>query len=191
MKGHLQPAVAAVTPGQTHEVFSLLRELHERIESIIEATADRVVQDGLSQKEFAACARNIGTLGRKRKLIFRTDLFGEPAWDMLLELYIAAMEGRSESVSDVHYSSALPLTTTIRWLSALEREGWLFRRRDPEDKRRTFVCISTQGLAAMDEFFSQPEFVRIQRPVRAARLSNVPSGPRLAVQSKVGARQPE
>lgn len=92
---------------------------------------------------------------RRRSKIFRADaLFGEPAWDILLDLFIAAKERRRVSVTSACIGSAVPSTTALRWIAILERQGMLVREADPGDARRVYVKLSARGYAAMLEYFA-------------------------------------
>jgi hypothetical protein len=101
-----------------------------------------------------ALARKAYALRRKRASVFgNPDLFGEPAWDILLDLYIAAGEGKPVSVSSACIGSAAPATTGLRWLGVLADEGLVVREADAEDHRRVLVRLTPAGQAAMDRFF--------------------------------------
>lgn len=101
-----------------------------------------------------ALARKAYALRRKRAILFANpDLFGEPAWDILLDLYIAAGEGKPVSVSSACIGSAAPATTGLRWLGVLADEGLVVRENDAEDHRRVLVRLTPTGRAAMDRFF--------------------------------------
>ncbi|MBT0669040.1 MarR family transcriptional regulator [Novosphingobium profundi] len=92
---------------------------------------------------------------RRRSKIFQSDdLFGEPAWDILLDLFIAAKERRSVSVTSACIGSAVPSTTALRWITILERNGLLVREADPGDARRVYVKLSARGYAAMLDYFT-------------------------------------
>ncbi|WP_159870900.1 MarR family transcriptional regulator [Novosphingobium sp. 9U] len=92
---------------------------------------------------------------RRRNKIFQSDeLFGEPAWDIMLDLFIAAKERRRVSVTSACIGSAVPSTTALRWISILERQGFLSREADPGDARRVYVRLSPRGYEAMLEYFS-------------------------------------
>lgn len=93
---------------------------------------------------------------RRRSKIFRSDdLFGEPAWDILLDLFIAAKERRRVSVTSACIGSAVPSTTALRWITILEKHDLLVREADPGDARRIYVKLSTKGYDAMLEYFGQ------------------------------------
>lgn len=101
-----------------------------------------------------ALARKAYALRRKRAAIFgNPDLFGEPAWDILLDLFIAQGEGKPVSVSSACIGSAAPATTGLRWLGVLADEGLVVRENDPEDHRRVLVRLTPAGRAAMERFF--------------------------------------
>lgn len=92
---------------------------------------------------------------RRRTKIFQSeDLFGEPAWDILLDLFIAAKERRRVSVTSACIGSAVPSTTALRWIALLERQGLLMREADPADARRVYLKLSPCGYAAMLEYFA-------------------------------------
>jgi hypothetical protein len=79
---------------------------------------------------------------RDRARYFDADLFGEPIWDMLLDLYVAEIDGRQISVKSLCIASCVPGTTALRQLDTLTRRGLLMRRPDPFDRRRSFVCMA-------------------------------------------------
>ncbi|SFG06104.1 hypothetical protein SAMN05518801_106204 [Novosphingobium sp. CF614] len=92
---------------------------------------------------------------RRRTKIFQSeDLFGEPAWDILLDLFIAAKERRRVSVTSACIGSAVPSTTALRWITILEKQSLLVREADPGDARRVYVKLSARGYAAMLEYFA-------------------------------------
>lgn len=82
------------------------------------------------------------------------DLFGEPAWDILLDLYIAHVEAKDVSVSSACIGSAAPPTTGLRWLGVLADHGLLKREHNPDDQRRVLVRLTERGLEAMDRYFA-------------------------------------
>jgi DNA-binding MarR family transcriptional regulator len=84
---------------------------------------------------------------------FRADLFADPAWDMLLELYAAALTQRKLSVSRLGERSGVPMTTALRWINTLEKEGLIQRSLDRLDGRRVFLTLSDKGERAMSAYF--------------------------------------
>ena len=73
---------------------------------------------------------------RLREHLLPGELFGEPAWDILLDLYASETEGRKVSISSACVASAVPATTALRWLNALNEFGLVGRVPDASDARR-------------------------------------------------------
>lgn len=94
---------------------------------------------------------NLYRVRRLRDEILGKDLFGEPTWDILLDLYAMHQQGRECSVKSVCIASAVAPTTALRWFNVLLRKGLLTRLDDPRDGRRSIVHISEKGLRAMDK----------------------------------------
>ena len=90
---------------------------------------------------------------RRRKNFFPSDLFGEPAWDILLDLFASRLEGRLISVTSACIGSDVPLTTALRWLKQLEELGLIERTVSENDHRVTWVQLSDYGSQSMEEFF--------------------------------------
>lgn len=80
-------------------------------------------------------------------------LFGEPAWDLLLDLFIAAKERKRVPVTSACIGAAVPTTTALRWLAVLEERGLVLREADPSDARRIFVRLSAEAYAQMVAYF--------------------------------------
>ncbi len=93
------------------------------------------------------------TARRERCSYFPADLFADPAWDILLELYLADLEQRRVSVSALCLAGGVPQSTNFRWIAKLESVGLLERHVDPLDGRRSWVELSEMGLSRMHSYF--------------------------------------
>ena len=109
----------------------------------------------LDRPASAARLRRIQKARRRRESIFGAELFRDPAWDILLELYASELEHVRTSVTDVCNASGAPATTMLRWIRRLENEGWVVRAHDSMDKRRMFLELSRRGSSFMDEYFRE------------------------------------
>lgn len=90
-----------------------------------------------------------------RRCFFETDLFADPAWDILLELYALRMEQRRTSVSKLCISAAVPSTTALRWIEKLQQDGLVERRADPFDARRIWVALTEKAFKSMSAYLDQ------------------------------------
>lgn len=75
---------------------------------------------------------------RLRDQFFDGELFADPAWDMLLELYAAELGQQRISTGRLCVAAAVPTTTALRWISTLENKGLVERKADPFDGRRFY-----------------------------------------------------
>lgn len=100
-------------------------------------------------------ARMIFRERRRRDLFFNPNLFGEPAWDMLLELYATKLKQQSTTVTRLCNSSGVPTTTALRWIEHLENEGLVFRKKDPLDGRRIFLELTETGADSVSRYFDE------------------------------------
>lgn len=90
---------------------------------------------------------------RRRAVIFgASDLFGEPAFDILLDLFIAASKSVEVSISDACVAADVSPTTALRYINALEQSGLIERRADQVDRRRSLLKLSERGRSAMEVF---------------------------------------
>ena len=94
-------------------------------------------------------ARSMYALRRNRDSIFGGELFSEPAWDILLHLFVAGAEGRVVSVLAASEGAAAPQTTALRKLRQLEEARLIVRAGDPADARRAYVRLSALACRKM------------------------------------------
>lgn len=91
---------------------------------------------------------------RQRDRVFNDPaLFGEPAWDILLDLFVSYRDGRKISTSSACIGAAVPPTTALRWLTVLTERNLIEREDDPHDARRHFVRLTARGYDLMLEYF--------------------------------------
>lgn len=78
-----------------------------------------------------------------------SDVFRDPAWEMILALFIAGLQGRRVSALEIAREACVPQTTAFRCLEALIERGLVARGRDRLDRRRTIVALSETAAMAM------------------------------------------
>lgn len=76
---------------------------------------------------------------------------------MLVELYLAAVERRRESISSLCVASGAPPTTALRYIKTLTESGIVEREPDPADGRRVFVTMCPASVATMQQLFDDFE----------------------------------
>ncbi|WP_326915222.1 JAB domain-containing protein [Sphingopyxis chilensis] len=91
----------------------------------------------------------------RRQLLGWEELFGEPAWDMLLELFIHECEERALSMSSLCTAAAIPESSAMRLAQRLCDAGLLVRLPDPEDGRRSFMKLAPDVAHQLRAYFAE------------------------------------
>ena len=92
---------------------------------------------------------------KQRNKIFDPKLFGEPAWDILLDLFSDYLENDLSSVSSVCIAGQCPQSTALRYLDKLKLSGLIKRKRDYIDCRRIYVSLTSDGIHKMGHWFER------------------------------------
>jgi DNA-binding MarR family transcriptional regulator len=85
------------------------------------------------------------------------DLFANPAWDMLLDLYRASLLEREISISSLALASNIPASTARRCIRRLIAANLIAAHADPTDGRRIYVAITSHGVASLDQVLDRPD----------------------------------
>ncbi|MGX7927337.1 MarR family transcriptional regulator [Tsuneonella sp. HG094] len=107
-----------------------------------------------SNEFLKSLARFIYQYRRRREQYFDPELFGELAWDMLLDLFIAKVDGKRVSVTSLCVASAGPSTTALRYITLLTDEGLIRREQHEGDARVKFLELTDAGFDAMRRFLA-------------------------------------
>lgn len=94
-------------------------------------------------------AEDIYNWRRQREKWFDGDLFQDPAWDLLLDLFIAHERNRRVYLSSACVAACSPNTTAMRWLGTLETKKLVRRTCDPNDRRRIYVELTPPAYARL------------------------------------------
>ena len=108
-------------------------------------------------RQRAKAVRRMLRQRRIREQYFPADLFADPAWDMLLDLYAARLERQPVSVSSLCIAAAVPATTALRWIKTLTDAGLFMRESDPLDGRRIFIGLTEGAFEALARYFEALE----------------------------------
>jgi hypothetical protein len=101
-------------------------------------------------------ARRHYRLRRIRDQEFGPALFGEPAWDILLDLYIAASDPRLVSVMSASLATSVSTEDTARWLTLLEKQGLVERFSSGTAMTPAIVTLTQGAFDQMTLLLSDP-----------------------------------
>ena len=128
-----------------------LYQLRERVAVRQQAGWQATPSPSVQPDDVVNLARKAATVyaGRRaRERVFNGfSLFGEPAWDIMLYLFIAEYMGLYISVNSATIAAAVPQTTGLRWIAKMVEEGLVDRKPDPDDGRRSHLRLTPVGLA--------------------------------------------
>ena len=139
-----------------HSLADCADDLRERLASalrivdqVVSVPASRLPNQPVTEKDVRAILK----LRRRRDQFFEGELFADPAWDILLELYASMLAQQRITVGTLCNAAAVPQTTALRWISLLESKGLIQRGADPMDGRRFHLSLSRSGLEAIASYF--------------------------------------
>lgn len=110
---------------------------------------------GNIQADCTAFAEQLFRERRKRDNFFDADHFGEPQWDLLLDLFVAGKRGRQVSVSSACIAASVPPTTALRHIVILTEHGHIERVPDPYDSRRVNLRLCAETTNKMELYIAQ------------------------------------
>ena len=137
----------ALSQSDVREAARLLRVFAAAVDD----RATRAEDEPMAQWDRAERARIILNSRRLRAKFFSPSMFGEPAWDILLVLYVE--QGR-QTIGNLTKAIATPLTTTTRWIEYLEKKLLIEREPHPNDKRVVFIKLVEKGRKLLDDYLS-------------------------------------
>jgi hypothetical protein len=164
LEAALARATEPVSP-RLHDVgrrngVAVLQQLSEEAARIASVLASLSEDEGGGEDKAepeaadAGFVRSIIRARRLRDQFFRGELFADPAFDMLLDLYAARLEGTRVAVSSLCIAAAVPATTALRWIRALTDRGLFVRSADPQDGRRVYIGLSDEAARAMARYLN-------------------------------------
>ncbi|HWI86000.1 MAG TPA: hypothetical protein VNT42_06730 [Sphingomonas sp.] len=112
---------------------------------IDDATRAANVQSG----ELVQRARQIVADRKQRERYFDPMLFSNPAWDILLGLYVAGAEGQAVHALDLCLTSNMPQSVTLRWAAYLQQEDMVIETPNPVEGRPTLMRLTDQTRMAI------------------------------------------
>ena len=98
--------------------------------------------------------------GRTRRDRFCLDIlagpspFGDPAWYMLVDLYVAQSRGQDTPISSLCMASGGPSTTALRYLRLMGNLGLITRQPSKHDRRIVHVRLTPKAEALLGHVFA-------------------------------------
>lgn len=107
----------------------------------------------------AAAAENLYRFRRRREALmtarFGSDLFADPAWDIILDLYIHNSKNLDVSVTSACAAAMVPITTALRYITVLSDRGLVERSKNPKDGRSYLLRLSPEAIHIVEEVLAE------------------------------------
>lgn len=136
-------------------VSQLLGQLIDRSKAQTGEAAAAAQPDPDHAAKRVALARAIRRARLRRANHVSKAMLGEPAWDMLLALYIGDRDGPRLSVGRLAMLSGAPMTTALRWIDYLAKERFITRHAHPTDRRSEIIELTDRARSAMEQYLSE------------------------------------
>lgn len=89
-----------------------------------------------------------------RSKFFDAQILNGPAWDILIDLAAAGLQGRAVPTSSACASTQAPFSTALRHVNQLVEANLVKRTVDPGDKRRTLLELEPEALEQMTRYLA-------------------------------------
>jgi DNA-binding MarR family transcriptional regulator len=117
------------------------------------AQPSEISSDVMPPEALLERAQYILRVRRSRERLLGRAMIGEPAFDLLLYLYVRSGQ-RETSLMNLAKPARIPYTSAIRWIAYLADKGWVARGESESDRRATSVYLTPAGRAVMDELLA-------------------------------------
>jgi hypothetical protein len=92
---------------------------------------------------------------RRRDALFPDELFGEPAWDLLLAMFIARDKSQAMILCKAYKAAGVSDTTGRRLLDRMEEDGLITRRRAPRSRKMRIVELTDLAVAQLTDYLAR------------------------------------
>lgn len=145
---------ADVTPVLSSEDIADLRVLLTIERQRQTAKKFAVVDDVGTVRSSVDCAKRVLAARRLRAEIFKGTIFGDPAYDILLDLFIRSQRAQPSSIGDSVDASGVPEATALRYIKTLVEKGYIGRLPHPHDKRKSSLIMMPTAFSMMNQWLA-------------------------------------
>ncbi|MET0270870.1 MAG: hypothetical protein ABW173_10620 [Sphingomonas sp.] len=140
--------------GRLADDIAQLENITARLKSRLAGQIALRLVPGTDGPSYASQARTLLEARKRLQRFLPGDYFSDPAFDMLLDLFVAAEAGESRSFKASAIASRVPAATAARYVDLMVRDGIVLRRTDPQDGRRTLLSLSDLAVASLRDWLA-------------------------------------
>lgn len=134
------------------EQLETIQQALNHMRECIEPQTEHVSRSKLNGKIELALSTAIKAQQQRRmrpQFIDNNDLFGEPVWDTLLDLFISQARGETFRFNMASGHNADRKPTILRWVSVLQERELVVERTDAADDKHVSLHLTPKGYDAM------------------------------------------
>jgi len=139
--------VQEVDRSNVEAVNQVLRQAVARLRALSGALSGEIV--GLR-----GVAERLYEERRRRDAKFPPGLFGEPAWDLLLALFVAYEDGRDLTLPEAYAAARIDPAEGPALVEKLTAAGLVTERRTRQDKRRVGLGLTDLAIDRLVDYFA-------------------------------------
>jgi DNA-binding MarR family transcriptional regulator len=139
--------VQEVDRSNVEAVNEVLRQTIARVRALTAVISGEIV--GLR-----AVAERLYDERRRRDARFPPGLFGEPAWDLLLALFVAYEDGRDLTLPEAYAAARIDPAEGPALVEKLTAAGLVTERRTRQDRRRIGLGLTDLAVDRLVDYFA-------------------------------------
>jgi DNA-binding MarR family transcriptional regulator len=146
-------------PGKTIELSARDREDAARLLELL--LGEEPAGESAKELDLLRLAEAILEDRRRRAEIFNPAMFGEPAWELLLTLFVMDRGGPRLTIGRLAQYARTKLTTALRWLDYLEDQNLIKREQHPNDARTAFIELTDKARDTIRLYLSETRAAKL------------------------------
>jgi DNA-binding MarR family transcriptional regulator len=146
-------------PGKTIELTARDREDAARLLELL--LGEEAAGKSAKELDLLRVAEAILEDRRRRAEIFNPAMFGEPAWELLLTLFVMDRGGPRLTIGRLAQYARTKLTTALRWLDYLEDQNLIKREQHPNDARTAFIELTDKARDTIRLYLSETRAAKL------------------------------
>jgi DNA-binding MarR family transcriptional regulator len=136
-------------PQKLEAALTIIRQATARIEALSDA-----IFPGAAGMTLHAVADRLYSERRRRERHFPQGLFKEPAWDLMLALFIAREEGRELDLIQACEVAGVTPGAGRSLLAKMESEGLVARAKSNRNRKRQTVALTKHSIERLSDYLA-------------------------------------
>jgi hypothetical protein len=143
-------------PGRRDQIEDIARRLDGLLRAMADVKPARAGETPVAASALAAARRALRNLCERQRT-FDGTISGDPAWNILLDLFIAHEEGRNVSIPSICEASNVAEGVILRCIAHLVEAGLVARQPHAADPNSIYLVLTAEARRRMCDYFTRTE----------------------------------